>query len=710
VLGDDDLGMDVELAFLNLDPADRTADSTSAMVVHVTFKVQGASALYGIEYRFFGRNFYGPLSTPPVGLVPIAPTFCIFTSGEAGSFFWQNGCTRQDAEGVIDFANNKMIFRIPKASLLHRAPEPRESDPKPPPGALPSLLTKGTLVHSWSAETQGSNELGLWSALAFQFHDQVPDGTPATTGYAMAQYAANSQIRILPPERPQGDGQAQVPQQNQLYSSAPRVGDVAILPGEPQAIAIRVQNTMEGKRLINLTASIIEPAGGQGWTARIAPGVEVPGRSTRAASLIVAADASLGHRSSAVIEIRGFSLGHEEERAALRLEVQVTVPPSPTHKTLRFHGAANQGSFSCGTVPVPFFCYQWYTTWMNTLEDDPADTRPDDRMASAGNWGFPPSNGEFNYWSRLFLLDTKAPKPLQFEAGKPVTGTLEFQSRLSYPAELRVSLALAGGDYCSPNYCSVTDTLGSSRQDVTVSTSRTPLDFSFVVDPSKARVTPEQGTLAVRIELVGTQPVPPTYSGLEFFEFLTSGSMVNLPLIPPPGNDQTATSLIGLYPVGDSETLLNPGRTRVLNALVVNEGLEKDRIAVNLTADLGGWLTQVEPAQLYDLAPGQSVNLTLLVKAPDSASNGQIVNLTLNAASQTRKDARNSMHLQAMAIIGHDIPDEAGKYRISEDDRAKAVSEPGAKSPGLGFAAMVAVMLVGLLGLRRRRHSPSSTF
>jgi hypothetical protein len=237
----------------------------------------------------------------------------------------------------------------------------------------------------------------------------------------------------------------------------------------------------------------------------------------------------------------------------------------------------------------------------------------------------------------------------------------------------------------APNEASVT--LGQGSMDVSLGSDATDVTIAFPVDPAHAVFKPEVGVLGLLVVISSQDPVADNVP-TTLVEYRPADSLVRLP-VERVGN-ATAAVGVGLYPQTDTEDFLNPGKTKLLPFLIVNEGDQAARHDVHVEADAEGWEVTVKPGASFQLAPGASVNATLMVQAPADAKEGDTARVRL-AVQRPGDEAASETSYTMIVTTGVQIEDEKDTYRDDPDATAKvAAPDEGGDSPGVPGVAVLA--------------------
>jgi MYXO-CTERM domain-containing protein len=407
-------------------------------------------------------------------------------------------------------------------------------------------------------------------------------------------------------------------------------------------------------------------------------------------NLIVNATPTVQHRETAEVVVRGQSLGFPDELAALRLTLVASVPPGPSRQTLYFHAAQGEDAGTLDALCIIFFCFDRQATWSNTLQEDSLANLDDGFHMDMMGFGF----GNVAYSAR-FPLDTPLAQAVVLDANKSIEAELVFKPVVEFSGSVSLEVTtsmsgrlIAGGSYSG-----------------TIGTAVIPLSFLPLADA--VRVTPEDGRLELRLTVRTQTTGAGATSLLPDFQFVPKRSSVTFPFIPDPNAGDIRVSLgpafIGLSLQTDPQEFLNPGRGKIFNATVVNEGIEADEAKLEILYDQPNWRVDVLPGIRYNLPPGDNARFSLLVRAPADAKEGDQLHILVNATSHKDPNVRSQIRLTAIVTTGIDIPDETRHFKTDEESAQKVVRPPSKNTPG-PTAVLGALAILGFGAWSRRRR------
>ena len=138
------------------------------------------------------------------------------------------------------------------------------------------------------------------------------------------------------------------------------------------------------------------------------------------------------------------------------------------------------------------------------------------------------------------------------------------------------------------------------------------------------------------------------------------------------------------------EALVNPGRTTVFDVTLFNNGPEDAAYVLSLEGE--GMLS----TERLEVARGGSQTFQVGLRAPESASHGDGINVVVQAVHADDADVRALLRLVARVDDRTEVPDQADTF---------TVKPPTEDAPGAN--ALLAVLAASMAcGVLRRRHSP----
>lgn len=171
---------------------------------------------------------------------------------------------------------------------------------------------------------------------------------------------------------------------------------------------------------------------------------------------------------------------------------------------------------------------------------------------------------------------------------------------------------------------------------------------------------------------------------------VVDGAWIELPLLE--WHDEVNDALAALdgpnlRALGEQERRVNPGEAVLFQARVTNPLDEGRTIRFAASGPNAAWATFPDSVRV---PAGESVNITVVVRAPADARHGDRADLVLQAFTRDEPNARGLLRLVAQVDTSEDLPDEA----------AAAPAMNGKESPAL--PGMVVVVALALLAARRR--------
>lgn len=690
IVDEDEVGLAFYVKVSSLTGAPTTPISDNAAIYTVDGKIDGT------KWTFELRWFLNSASQAGSGPRATNAGFALCRGGADGGGGGGGGpgqmrgdCYDQTVRGQVDFSANTLRAAVTKDAFMGRAPAHGVGTPADPPA-----ITKGSRLADLVVTSSGGFP-SFWS-------DRLPDQGSAPP-YTFTTDAANGRIRLgldtgldgmakanqTPPPPSQGPGPQPVPGQGG-DGGAPT--ETSVVPGTPTLIRLRLDNNNPAKRIVNLTAAIDSPENAGKWSAQILPAVRVPAADSRVVNLIVNATPAVQHRERVDVVVHGRSLGVPDELAAIRIPLIATVPPTPEKPTLYFHAKTSQADTFSGTPVCDLFGCGGQETWMNTLEADPtadldAGVPLDFQTFGGGASSLSISRGAD------FRLDTPLPSGLRLDAKKPIVATLAFSTPADFPGSVDVAAYASGTNRV----------LGEGTVSATVSNGA-PVEVTFQPLGDQTTLTLEDGRLELRITVHATATGPGAVGASPELKVVPKASHVVFPFEKDPNAQSVrltaGPALVSLSAQSDVEEFLNPGKGKIFNATVVNEGVQPDDARIEILFDNPNWRVDVYPGARFHLLPGDGAHFSLLVTAPAGAKEGDQLHILVNATSLNEPTALSQLHFTAIVTKGVDIPDESHWLHADADSAGKVVTPKAKNTPGFEVVLLMGALLA--VALRRR--------
>lgn len=666
--GEDVDGLEIDVGLANAKALNSLPVDFQSAYVDATFRLEGTSATYTLIWYL--DQVIRPGSDPK-GSEPVGSNFCIR--------FEARSCRYQRVVTSIDWDNSLLKAYVPKSSLMGKETVGRSFDPGP---AQPILLGPGSQLNGFYVFSRG----GIFFSY---ISDRMPDGGVAGP-YVMAHPASNDRIRIALHQGLEADGSSQP-------SPAPEFGlpsfadfpNVPVTPGSSTPIQIAMINQNAGKRILQLKAALMDDKASSKWDVRIVPSITVPGDQARVVNLIVNVTANVEHLESAVVRVEAKSAGFADEFGSLKLRLVSAVPPAPQRRDLFLH-AANR--FTGG------FCFPQSACggpryWLNTLEKDPRGNL--DQGVYMRTSGTNLVNGVD--YALTFTLDAALQNDVVLATNQDAVAEIRFSSQVPLQSGTVRVQVIAG------------EALVGEGSGPWTGSAPASVKFTPLADASRI---PKGSLIQMRIVL----SIPLASGGVTTFGLVTpqvvpQGSKLTLPVIPDPQPKERVVipagpAFITFSAEGDTEDFVNPGRIKVFEATVVNEGVQEDVVSITFTKDPETWYVDLKPGSSYRLKAGESATFGILVKPPGDAKEGERGQIVLNATSQADPNALASLLITAIVTEGVDIPDESENYTADEDTAQALEAESEGKSPGpAALGALAAAGAAAWMGRRRRRRA-----
>lgn len=667
--GEDVDGLEIDVGLANAKALNSLPVDFQSAYVYASFRLEGTTAAYSLSWYL--DQVIRPGSDPK-GTEPVGSNLCLN--------FDQRSCRYQRVVTTIDWDNSLLRAYVPKSSLMGKDTVGRSYDPGP---AQPILLGPGSQLSGFIVYSRGGVFFGYVS-------DRMPDGGSAGP-YVMAHPAANDRVRLALYTGQNAEGEA-----NPYYPGSefqfPTVADfpnVPVTPGTTTPVQVAVMNQNAGKRILQLRAELVDVEAASKWEVRIVPSITVPGEQARVVNLVVNATSNLQHLESTVVRVQAKSAGFSDEFGSLKLRLVAAVPPSPQRHDLFLH-AANR--YTGGGFCFPQGACGGPRYWLNTLEKDPRGNL--DQGVFMRSSGTNLVNGVD--YSLTFTLDAALQTDVVLATNQEALAEIRFSSQIPVQSGT-VRVQVIAGEAL------VGEGSGPWTGSAPASVKLTPL-----ADASRI---PKGSLIQLRIVL----SVPLASGGVTTFGIITpqvipQGSKLTLPVIPDPQPKERVVipagpAFITFSAEGDTEDFVNPGRMKVFEATVVNEGVQEDVVSIAFTKNPDSWYVDLKPGSSYRLKPGESATFGVLVKPPRDAKEGERGEIVLNATSQADPSALAQLLLTAIVTEGVEIPDESENYTADEDTALAVQEEAQGKSPGpAALGALVAVGGAAWMGRRRLRR------
>lgn len=643
----------------------------------VDAKLEGTQIRYSIHWY---PALPGPTESPK-GIESTFADLCVRLpeDQDGGPRQFSGGCYYQRVEGFINWDENTLTARLTKNALMGRDPV---SDDYRLPGGVSIPIDKGKQLGSLRVRSSGNFPTFL--------RDDMPDEGPASTPYVFKVQSANSKIR-LSAVRPAGatnPGDPFAPPGSNTVSGA-----ISVAPGVTTLVPLRIENLNPSKRLVNLTTRLAGGVDSSKWSFQIVPTVTVPGGDGRVINFLVNASKALQHREVTHVTVIGRSLGFSDEIAAVDLTLVGSLPPSPERKVLYFHGRAVASDAATATVcSVPQFFCDNTDAWMNTLETDAESTLDNSLPLESRFFGGQIAESAA---TREFPLDTALARDLVLDVDKPIEATIAIDAPVAITGSLELELT-AGETYVGATVVS-----GEFKPGGTFT-----LTFLPLVDAT--RIAVGDGPLVCRLTARFPLAGPGAAGAATGLKLVPKNSKISMPIIRDPNATLVSALPLGpafitINPISDAQDFLNPGRTKIFNATVTNEGVQEDTVTLEVLYDDANASVAIKPGTQFNLRPGESAKVGFLVKAPMQAREGDQVHVQVNATSGQDPRVSSKLRFTAVVTTNVDIPDESAGFVTEEETANKLAAGASHKSPGPAQALLLAVLGGLCLVLRRRR-------
>ena len=218
-------------------------------------------------------------------------------------------------------------------------------------------------------------------------------------------------------------------------------------------------------------------------------------------------------------------------------------------------------------------------------------------------------------------------------------------------------------------------------------------DVEFVPWKDADEVPLQPGNnLVLRLSLFGA--TIPGFPGNDAAPYIAPGGWMQLPLDEWHDDVDDALAAVdgpSLTSLGPQERLVNPGEAVVFNVSVENPTNESVPFRLAVTGQNSAWA--VLPEDSFVLPPESNATLSLIVRAPAEALEGERADLVLQAYPRDEPSLRGLIRLVVDVDTDADHVDEAPLAK--ELTKSKDAPAPG--------TALLVAALAGLALLRRRR-------
>lgn len=403
-----------------------------------------------------------------------------------------------------------------------------------------------------------------------------------------------------------------------------------------------------------------------------------------------------------ILEMRSTTDSATIGRVALGIRYYAIPQPAGHHPQVWFH-SQGYGDVTSPTYQVVSKALAGNAgyAYMNAQQDDASDQK----LGITGEyWGYYCDQGcqatdpPRAMWHWYVFLSPSLEMGLDFDLTKEGTLSVPIMSQLALPkAQLDANLWHYSIDEKTGRFNETLVARMAPADAFDFSPGATQI-FSFPVKPRKAAdYLAYNKNAALVLELNLTSIRPSIFDGPEA-PILVPGGTMTLPLIEyhdQIGDAFGAATPVRLQAMGDLNRAVNPGRTAIFQATLVN-GLDRaGKFDVSLEGVNKQWTEVLTPGPV-DLASGKSTSLTIAVHVPADVKALDATDFVLSAQDVTDPTQRAMLHFVAHVDGSRDIPDDAPTI-----DSLR--SEPPAKHSPAAMPFALAVVLLGAALLRRRR-------
>jgi hypothetical protein len=634
-----------------------------------SFQVEGAAARYYV---------YASIATSTEadadGTFYVLPD-AYYHSAElaiCGEGFW---CRWLPLPVTVDEARNAFHIWVPKGSLMGHG----LGGGGPVPG-VPSTIRPG----------QQLRELRAFSyqyLLVTSARDRVPD-LEAAPPYAFAKPTANTVVRMELP------GAAPYDPWSGDSDPTPRLD---MQPGVNQTVAFTLTNLAAAKRLIKMEYRIVGPAEQVARYKVWGPEtLTLPGNESRDFHLAVDVAATASATDDVRLVARGVSLGRTDEIAYASARLAPGLVLTHENPILYAHSApsfmASAGTLGEAACVAKFVMFECTRGFLSPHESDPAAHNG----ANIQGYGSPSSGGTQYQYFRLSLPRTLS-LPLVFDVAKP----LEVQFRFTSPVNADGVRIQATMQYSSPDGGGV---LFEGSTTSNLAAGGTTVTLSGPPRLSGKAVIPAGALLDLRVRTTNVlSPTGTAAWAAGGYELVPVQTRITLPLLPVPEDllGRATPNPFQLKPVSSAEDFVNPGKGRLFNVSLLNQGSSEHRAQITAGVNAPGWTTEVRPGSAYKLGAGDVVTFGVLVKAPAEAREGDAATIRVNVTDEAGETV--GIRLGVIATSGIDLPDDSLLEAGDEEARAKVQRDRGSNTPGPEPLVIVLGAVAAAWAARRRK-------
>lgn len=561
-------------------------------------------------------------------------------------------------------------------------------------GTITSTFPRGLIVdRSGAAPYPGRVLEGIWA----EAHWPFADGPFIGTGPVDAGFPADARDRM-----PDADvGQKQFPvvlgleqEGNALLSSS---DPMRASNGEATTFVFNVnaENTGDTEDLFEMVP-VAAPAD---WAITIPDQfLRLAGKESKEIPVLVSVPFTHSHGDlkTFVLEMQSTSDPATVGRIALGLRYYLIPQPAGHHPQLWFHsqrwGAADDPFY---TVFSQTFAGNVGFGSMNAMQEDVSDDKADLTGSWYGIRCCDESQTPQSLWHWGIWLSPSLEMGLDFDLAK--TGKVSVPIKTTAPipqAQVDANLWYWSYDEKEDTHREILVARMQPTAPVDLGAGTTTVFELELKANEAADYLQYRKHAGLFLEINVTSVAPSLFVAAQAPSIAPGGTMM-LPLIEyhdPIGDAFAGESDIDLRPVGELSKPVNPGRTVIFQATLVN-GLERDAtFKVGVEGVNKHWLEMLGPRDIT-VASGTSQPVRIALHAPDDASPLDAGDFVLTAQDHEDPSQRALVHFVALVETANDIPDEAGLVGPKVE---QTKSSPGP-------ALLVVILVVALAAVRRRR-------
>jgi hypothetical protein len=519
---------------------------------------------------------------------------------------------------------------------------------------------------------------GVQPSKEWDASDRMPDGGNGTTDFPIALGIAQS-------------GHAR------LWSPDP----IRASNGEQSTFLFNVsgQNTGSEDELFQLVANNVP----SDWTLTLpATFIRIPAGQTVALPVLVSTPFAHVHGTLKTfdLELIGQTDPNSIGRAQLGIRYFLVPQPAGHHPFLYFHSLRFGSQSPLFDAIELGFSGNGGLTYMNTLDKDTEDSGVAVAAIYAGFYCSPICQP---HWQWYIYLQPSLQMGLDFDTKGKIDLKVPVVARVPIPQLVLGGVLVhdaydeAAGAWKETVVASLNDSAPADIQPNAVH------EYAWTLSPTKqSDLLPYAKRAYLTLVLNATTIKPSSFTGAESPQLAPGGHMT-LPLIEyrdPVTQAFTSVGAVRLEPQGDRERAVNPGKTAVFTARVVNDLPEAHTFHLNLTGVHTDWSKILGGDEVTVASRGTAeVHVSVTVPAEEATSDPtvpHVADLVLTAQDRGNPELRALLRIAAVVDTKAEHADDAAL--VATYDTAPARKSPGLEMPVLAMA----VVALALAQDRRR--------